>query len=130
MAASGRDHLFAVDAASSHSILVDGLLAEGPSPNREPRMLSDDASSQPGRWRLRRAVADTAIAGAPTAAATAWASQEKGHAKGDQQDRADKVKHPDGDEAEVLGDAERTDDDKCNREDSHDLLQANVRGWV
>jgi len=93
-------------------------------------MPSDDASSRPCRRRLRRAVADTAIAGAPIAAAAAWASQENGDAKCDQQERADQVKHPDGDEPEVLGDAERTDDDECDREDSHDLLQANVRGWV
>jgi len=85
MAASGRDHLFAVDAASNHSILVDGLLAEGPKASVELRMLSDGASSQPGRRRLRRAGADAIVAGAPTAAATAWASQEKGHAKTDQQ---------------------------------------------
>jgi hypothetical protein len=76
MSAFGRDYLFAVDADSSHSILVDGLLAEVPRASGELRMLSDDASSQPGRRWLRRAVADTAIAGAPIAAATAWASQE------------------------------------------------------
>jgi hypothetical protein len=77
---------------------------EGPSANVEPRMLSDDASRQPvGR---RRAVANTTIAGAPIAAAKAWASHEKRHAECDQQERADEVKHANGDEAKVLGDAE------------------------
>jgi len=53
--------------------------------NGELRLLSDDESSRPGgRW-LRRAVASTAIAGAPIAAATAWASEEKCHAECDQQ---------------------------------------------
>ena len=102
----GRDHLFAVDADSSHSILADDLLDEGPSANGEPRMLSDDASRQPGRRRLRRVVADTPIAGAPIAAASAWASQEKRHAECDQQERADEVKRANGDKAKVLGDAE------------------------
>jgi hypothetical protein len=104
--ASGRDHLFAVDADSSHSILAEGLLDEGPSANGEPRMLSDHASRQPRRRRQRRAIADTAIAGAPIAAANAWASQEKRHAECDQQERADEVKHPNGDKAKVLGDTE------------------------
>jgi hypothetical protein len=93
-------------------------------------MLSDDVSSQPGGRRLRRAVAATAIAGAPVTTATAWASQEKCHAECDQQKRADEVKHADGDEAKVLGDADRADDDECDREDSHDLQQSEVKGLV
>jgi hypothetical protein len=40
------------------------------------------------------------------------------------------VKHADGDEAKVLGDAERADDDECEREDSHDLQMSDVRGLV
>lgn len=73
-ATPGRDHLFAVDADSSHSILVDGLLEDVPRANGELRMLGDDASSPPTGRRLRRAAADTVIADAPIAAAMAWAS--------------------------------------------------------
>lgn len=130
MPATGRDRLLAADADCSHLTPVSGLLADGPKACDELRTSSDDASSRPCRRRRRRAVADTAIAGTPIATATARASQEKGDPKRDQQERADQVKHPDGDEPEVLGDAERTDDDECEREDSHDLLQANVRRWV
>ena len=81
---AGDKCLFAIDADSGHSILADGLLDEGPSANGEPRMLSDHASRQPGRRRLRRAVADIAIAGVPIAAANAGASKEKRHAECDQ----------------------------------------------
>jgi hypothetical protein len=96
----------------------------------ELRLPSDDASSQPGGRRPRRAVAATAMARAPIAATTAWASQEKRHAERDQQKRADEVKHADGDEAKVLGDAKRADDDECDREDSHDLQQSELMGLV
>jgi len=74
--------------------------------NGEPRMVSGHASSHPGRRRLRCARAANATAGAPIAAATAGAAEEKGHAECDQQERADEVEHADGDEAKVLSDAE------------------------
>lgn len=93
-------------------------------------MLSDVASNRPGIRRLGRAVAATTIAHAPIAVAAAWASQEECHAECDQQERADEVKHADGDEAKVLGNAERADDDECDREDSHDLQQSEVKGLV
>ena len=93
-------------------------------------MLSCGASSHSSGRRLRRAVGATAIAGAPIAAATAWASHEKCHAECDEQQRADEVKHAEGDEAKVLGDAERADDDECEREDSHDPHMSDVTGLV
>jgi hypothetical protein len=108
--APGRNHLFAVDADSSHSTLLDGPLAEGPRANGELRMPSDGASSQSGRGRLRGAVAGTAIAGAPIAAATAWASQQKGHAECDQQERAEQVKHADQERGPEQAQERRVDD--------------------
>ena len=66
------------------------------------------------------------MANAPIAAAATREAQEKRNAQCDQQERADQVQHPDGDEAEVLGDADRTDDDEGDGKDSHDLLQVNV----
>ena len=68
--------------------------------------VSGHASSHPGGRRLRRARAATAIAGAPIAAAAVRAAEEKGHAECDQQERADEVEYADGDEAQVLRDAE------------------------
>jgi hypothetical protein len=60
---------------------------------------------------------------APITAANVRAAQEKGHAECDQQQRADEVEHADGDEAKVIGYAERTNDDQCDGEDSHDVLR-------
>jgi len=68
-----------------------------------------------GGRRLRCGCAAAVTAGAPIAAATARTTKEKGHAECDKQKRADEVKHDDGDEAKVLGDAERTNDDECGQ---------------
>jgi len=61
------------------------------------------------------------------AAAMTRAAQEQGHAECDQQDRADEVEHADRDEAKVLGDAQGTNDDECDGEDSHDVLRVEVK---
>ena len=122
-------HALKLNGSCQPEAAVSGISFAAVAASGELRMLSVNASGLPGRWRLRRAV-DTAMTGAPIATAMARASQEKGRTKCDQQERADQVKHPDGDESEVPGDAERTNDDECDRENSHDLLQAKVSGWV
>jgi hypothetical protein len=91
-------------------------------------MSGGDASNQPGGRRLRCVRAATAISSAPIIAATARAAKEKGHTKRDQQERTDEVEHADGDEAKVLGDAERANHDECDGEDSHDVLPVDLRG--
>ena len=92
-------------------------------------MVSSKASNQPSGRRLRCARAATATAGVPIAAATARAAEEEGHAECDQQERANEVKHADGDQAKVLGDAERAYDDECDGENSHEVLRVEVRAW-
>ena len=98
--------------------------------SRELRMPDGDASNQSGgRW-LRCVRADASIAGAPIVAATARAAEEKGHTECDKQERSDEVKHADGDEAKVLGDAERANYDECDGEDSHDVFRVELRRLV
>lgn len=59
-------------------------------------------------------------------AAASPAAKQQCHAERDQQDRADEMKHAGRDEAEILRDAERSDDDECDGEDSHDRLRVEV----
>ena len=96
------------------------------SANGDLRIVGGDASNQPGGWWLRCVCPATGIASAPIATATARAANEKGYSERDQQQRADEVEHADGDEAKVLGDAERANDDECDGEDSHGALRADL----
>ena len=76
---------------------------------------------------MRCVCAATSIAGTPVVAAIARLAQEKGHTDRYEKQRADKVEHADGDEAKVLGDAERANHDECDGEDSHDVLPVGLR---
>jgi hypothetical protein len=61
-------------------------------------------------------------------AASARVPQEKGYTDRYQQQRADQVEHADGDETKVLCDAERANHNKCDGEESHDVLRVELRG--
>src|SRR5436190_17393766 len=82
---------------------------------------------RPGQRSRRRWTAcirsGSDVAAAPAVAAVAGPAKEKREAEGDQQHRADQVKHADRDEAQVPGDAERADDDEGDGEDSHGELR-------
>jgi hypothetical protein len=63
----------------------------------------------------------------PFAAAVARAAQQQRHAEGDQENRSDEVERADREQAQVLGEAQRADDDEGDGEDSHDVLRVEVR---